>query len=89
MDWIRFLLAHALPLPCVLRLWDTYFAVGADAVALHVYVCLAILHLHQELLLEMEYAQILGFLHKLPPMNMDKVVTIAYAIRHKVREAQS
>lgn len=88
-DWIRYLLAEALPLHCVLRLWDTYFAAGIDAVPLHAYVCLAILQLTQETLLEMEYSQILMFLKRLPPLDMDTVVTVAYAIRHKIREVQT
>lgn len=82
------MLGQALPLPCVLRLWDTYVAIGDDAVAFHVYVCLAILQLSSEAVLEMEYSQILGYLRHLPPLDMDTVVTIAYAIRHKMREVQ-
>lgn len=36
-SWFKFLLARELPLPCLLRLWDTYLANGLD---LHFYVCL-------------------------------------------------
>jgi hypothetical protein len=38
-SWMKNLLANELPLECVLRLWDTYFA-GADGFDLHMYVCI-------------------------------------------------
>lgn len=38
-SWFQFLLSRELPLDCVMRLWDTYFA-GPDGLRLHIYVCL-------------------------------------------------
>jgi len=41
--WIHCFLARELPMPLLLRLWDTYLAVGVDAVLpLHVSVCAAL-----------------------------------------------
>lgn len=54
---LRHLLSAELPFQCVLRLWDTYFARHADA-DLHVFVCLAILNLCKETLLECEYCEL-------------------------------
>mmetsp|Transcript_64325 Transcript_64325/g.152215 ORF Transcript_64325/g.152215 Transcript_64325/m.152215 type:complete len:92 (-) Transcript_64325:741-1016(-) len=83
-SWIRFLLCRELPLPCLLRLWDTYFA-AADGLSLHIYVCLAILQFMQDDLLELdEGVEILAALQHLPQMEMDQIVARAQAMRAEV-----
>lgn len=77
--WLQFLLAHELPLTCAERLWDTYFA-SAEGFALHPYVCVAILELFQEDLLELEYPEAKGFLQHLPVMDMERVISHASAM---------
>ena len=39
MSWLSGLLARELPLKCLLRLWDAYFA-DKRQFSLHIYVCL-------------------------------------------------
>ncbi|CCW70486.1 unnamed protein product [Phytomonas sp. Hart1] len=42
-QWIHCLLVRELPLPLLLRLWDTYFAVGDDhLLRFHLYICAAL-----------------------------------------------
>lgn len=81
-SWLQYLLACELPLDCVLRLWDTYFAVGLE---LHIYVCLVILVNYGEELLEMEGTEILGFLQHLPVMDMEVVVAQANNLNDEIR----
>eukprot|EP00899_Mesostigma_viride_P007964 jgi/Mesvir1/17169/Mv07591-RA.1 len=66
--WLQTLLCRELPLPCVLRLWDTYFS-GPEGFNLHPYVCLT---------------ELLGFLMHLPGPDMDQVIAKAYNVREQV-----
>ena len=47
---------------------------------LHVYVCLALLQYHSEKLMELERAEILEFLAKLPPTPIEKVTNLAVSV---------
>ena len=76
-SWLRFLLSRELPLPCLVRLWDSYFAIS-DGFELHLYVCLAILLHCSDELLEMDTAELLVFLQHLPEMDMNQVISKAY-----------
>lgn len=79
--WIQSLLSRELPLDCVLRLWDSYFAQD-NGFELHPYVCLSILANCKETLEELEYADLLGYLQHLPWMDMDTIIAQAQNIRH-------
>jgi len=79
-SWLRSLLARQLPGECVLRLWDTYFA-SRDGLELHPFVCLAMIDLVQEELLELDGGEILAFLHALPSFDMDQIITHAHNVR--------
>eukprot|EP00732_Lithocolla_globosa_P005492 Lithocolla_globosa_v1_NODE_5714_length_1197_cov_28.175131.p1 type:complete len:287 gc:universal NODE_5714_length_1197_cov_28.175131:861-1(-) len=84
-DWIRLLLAKQLPLPCVERLWDTYFANLDTALDLHIYVCLAILKLLKEELEDLEHSEVVGFLKRLPAnMDMGQIIAEAHTLRRDV-----
>ena len=49
-SWFIYLLSREMHLPCVLRLWDTYFADTDGGLNRHVYICLAVLmNLREEL----------------------------------------
>lgn len=85
--WIKGLLADALPLECLLRLWDTYFSCN-ERWDLHIYVCLAILRCSAEDLLELECSEILNYLQNLPVLDMDQMIMHAYNIRGEVLEAK-
>eukprot|EP01114_Cavostelium_apophysatum_P017006 TRINITY_DN4957_c0_g1_i1.p1 TRINITY_DN4957_c0_g1~~TRINITY_DN4957_c0_g1_i1.p1 ORF type:complete len:275 (-),score=58.81 TRINITY_DN4957_c0_g1_i1:88-912(-) len=80
MSWLKYLLSNELPLECVLRLWDTYFA-GPDGLDLHIYVCIAILKNCTEELMELEISELKSFLQRLPSMDMDEIISQAYNIR--------
>lgn len=80
--WLDHLLSRELPLECVLRLWDTYFSSEINnEFSLHIYVCLAILEECQDDLLELEYAEIRGYLQHLPCFKMDEIISKALNLR--------
>lgn len=75
-SWIRNLLSRELPMDCVLRLWDTYFACE-EGLSLHGYVCLAVIDMLQEELMELDGLELKGYLQNLPSVDMDQVITQA------------
>ena len=88
-SWLQFFLARDLPLPCLLRLWDTYFAYHAShgreaTLQLHIYVCLAILEACNEELMELDESEVLWYLQHLPTLDMGQVVTNALNIKDDV-----
>jgi hypothetical protein len=65
--WMNCVLLRELPLRCVLRLWDTYLAEERNGFEnFHVYVCVVMLKMNEELLLEMSFQDIIIFLQDLP-----------------------
>eukprot|EP01095_Lingulamoeba_sp_RSL-Kostka_P001791 TRINITY_DN1258_c0_g1_i1.p1 TRINITY_DN1258_c0_g1~~TRINITY_DN1258_c0_g1_i1.p1 ORF type:complete len:290 (-),score=69.44 TRINITY_DN1258_c0_g1_i1:193-1062(-) len=82
MSWLKWLLSKELPIDCVSRLWDTYFSSDVG-IGLHIYVCLAIIDVWTDELIELEDVELTGFLQHLPPMNMDMIIRKAYNIRGK------
>ena len=89
-SWLQFFLARNLPLPCLLRLWDTYFAYAAShgreaTLQLHIYVCLAILEACDEDILELDEAEVLWYLTHLPTtLDMGQIITSAFNIKDDV-----
>ncbi|KNC74203.1 hypothetical protein SARC_13242, partial [Sphaeroforma arctica JP610] len=73
LSWMKSVLAVELPLPCAMRLWDTYFAYHEDGFALHPYVCLAILRYLREDLQDYERDEIIHRLRHLPELDIDMV----------------
>ena len=71
-DWLFRLLSKELSLPCLLRLWDTYFS-EPEGLELHPYVCLAVLKFFSDQLDDLEHSEILAFVRCLPSMDMDEV----------------
>ena len=94
--WLRFLLSKELPLPAVVRLWDTYFALffytqqsdaSVDALLeFHMYACLAVLEPLQEEIGQLERGDIKGFLNHLPAMDMDQVITKASYMQQEMNQ---
>ncbi|MES1911279.1 MAG: hypothetical protein MHM6MM_003732 [Cercozoa sp. M6MM] len=70
--WMNCLLIRELPLPCMLRLWDAYFSLGADLGAafreFHVFVCAALLVQFGEHLRTLPFQDIILFLQRMPPL---------------------
>lgn len=83
--WLKYMLASALPLHCLLRLWDTYLAIP-DKWELHPYVCVAILRHSTEDLMELECSELLFYLHHLPVLDIDQIIMHARNIRLDVLE---
>ncbi|KAJ3095230.1 hypothetical protein HDU97_007134 [Phlyctochytrium planicorne] len=84
-SWFQCFLAKELPLDCVLRLWDTYFATPAG-LNLHVFVCLAILSSQKDNLEDLEQSEIHAVLLKLSALDMDKLINQALTFRDEVLE---
>lgn len=90
-SWLQMLLSRELPLPCVLRLWDTYLALRTSQLndasslhQLHIYVCLAILEACHEELMELDDSDVLWYLQHLPSLDMEQIITLAYNIKEDV-----
>lgn len=70
--WMNCLLLREFKLECVIRLWDTYlsegdgtgFAMGFET--FHVYVCAAFLCQFSDLLRNMEFDELFGFMQNVP-----------------------
>ena len=52
---------------------------------LHLFVALAILGQCREVLLEYEYADLKVFLHRLPEMDMGKIIAQARNLQHQLK----
>lgn len=77
-SWLQWLLSKELPLDCLLRLWDFYFAEGTS---LHLFVCLAIVGEWREEITELEDVELKGFLQHLPTMDMDRILRRAVILK--------
>lgn len=85
--WINNLLTRELPLPCIIRLWDTYLAEFESFGTFHLYVCAAfLLHWKDLLLQEIDFQGLILLLQNLPAKNwtvFDIRVLMAEAYRLK------
>jgi hypothetical protein len=89
--WMNCLLIRELPLPCCIRLFDTYFACDDLSFAVsqfHVYVCASLLISFSSVLKEKEFSEILLFLQKLPTEDwkdkqIDLLVAQAYVYQQR------
>ncbi|GAB5360782.1 hypothetical protein AAMO2058_000657200 [Amorphochlora amoebiformis] len=80
LPWIQNYLADCLPIECTLRLWDTYLC-EKDGWGLHKYVCLAILSMCEEDLLELDQEELCWFLRQLPKLDVELVILSAKNIQ--------
>mmetsp|Transcript_128013 Transcript_128013/g.239559 ORF Transcript_128013/g.239559 Transcript_128013/m.239559 type:complete len:404 (+) Transcript_128013:109-1320(+) len=64
--WMICLLLREFPLPCVIRLWDTYIAEPEGFSTFHVYVCAVFLIYWSPQLKQMDFQQLMLFMQKLP-----------------------
>lgn len=65
--WMICLLLREFPLPCVIRLWDTYIAEPSEGFStFHVYVCAVFLIYWSPQLKQMDFQQLMLFMQKLP-----------------------
>lgn len=82
-SWFSSLLAKELPLDCVLRLWDVYLT-HSLGLELHVYSCLAILLYFKETFEDFDDSDIRSAILKLPPLDMDHIISEARRLRIEV-----
>merc|ERR1712203_906836 len=65
--WMNCLFMREFPLPCVIRLWDTYIAEPSEGFStFHVYVCAVFLIHWSPQLKQMDFQQLMLFMQKLP-----------------------
>lgn len=65
--WMNCLLLREFPLPCVIRLWDTYIAEPVEGFStFHVYMCAVFLIYWSPQLKQMDFPQLMLFMQKLP-----------------------
>jgi hypothetical protein len=85
-DYMRCLLTKQLHLDDLLRLLDAYLADCSETggFPLHVFVCLSLLSMLTEDLMEMDRTQILSFLHKLPRVDTEVLLQQALSVRESV-----
>jgi len=91
--WMNCLLLRELPLPLIVRLWDTYIAEARNGAVrdgfhtFHVYVCgTLLLRFSKELLALPTFGELLPFLQKLPTREWgykDVEELVAQAFVHK------
>lgn len=80
--WFQYLHATALPIQCVLRLWDTYLALTSDELTKHLlFVSLALVDRMMPKILRMEHVEIKNFLSHLPVIDIDVLVVQADTMR--------
>lgn len=80
LPWFEYLLSKELPIECVSRLWDVYFS-QEDGLDLHPFICLAILRTSKDFLDELESCEIVGFLGRLPQLDVEFIVNEAISLR--------
>jgi len=69
--WMNCLLMREMPLPIMVRMWDTYMSEGPSEgfSVFHVYVCAAFLVMWSDELRQREFQDIILFLQRLPTSN--------------------
>ncbi|GBP35701.1 TBC1 domain family member 22B [Eumeta japonica] len=68
--WMNNLLTRELPLPCTIRLWDTYLAESDGFATFQLYVCAAfLLHWRERLMMERDFQGLMILLQNVPTQN--------------------
>ena len=84
--WMNCFLLREVPLQCILRLWDTYFAEEQKGFEnFHVNVCAVLLKTFEEKLIDMPFQDIIMFLQELPTQDwgeqeIDEILGQAYIL---------
>jgi len=70
-QWMNCLLTREVPMPLVVRMWDTYLSEphGDGFTVFHVYVCAALLTKWSGKLCQLEFQEIMLFLKRLPTLD--------------------
>ena len=82
--WFQFLHSTALPIQCLLRLWDSYLGLGSDELTQSLlFVSLALVDRFMPKMLSMEHVEVKNFLSNLPVIDMDALLIQAETMRNQ------
>jgi hypothetical protein len=62
----------------LLRLWDAYFSVKEGAFSLHLYVCLAVLKMYENELLDKTFPEVRAFMEVMPALDVERIIAQAH-----------
>ncbi|XP_026754920.2 TBC1 domain family member 22B [Galleria mellonella] len=87
--WMNNLLTREIPLPCTIRLWDTYLAESDGFATFQLYVCAAfLLHWRERLMLEKDFQGLMILLQNVPTQNWsDSNISILVAEAYRLKFA--
>lgn len=83
------LLTREIPLPCTIRLWDTYLAESDGFAIFQLYVCAAfLLHWRERLMLEKDFQGLMILLQNVPTQNwVDSNISVLVAEAYRLKFA--
>lgn len=83
------LLTREIPLPCTIRLWDTYLAESDGFATFQLYVCAAfLLHWREKLMLERDFQGLMILLQNVPTQNWtDSNISLLVAEAYRLKFA--
>ncbi|OWR55105.1 TBC1 domain family member 22B [Danaus plexippus] len=87
--WMNNLLTREIPLPCTIRLWDTYLAESDGFATFQLYVCAAfLLHWRERLMLEKDFQGLMILLQNVPTQNWsDSNISLLVAEAYRLKFA--
>ncbi|KAG6443092.1 TBC1 domain family member 22B [Manduca sexta] len=87
--WMNNLLTREIPLPCTIRLWDTYLAESDGFAIFQLYVCAAfLLHWRERLMLERDFQGLMILLQNVPTQNWtDSNISVLVAEAYRLKFA--
>ncbi|XP_026501331.1 TBC1 domain family member 22B [Vanessa tameamea] len=87
--WMNNLLTREIPLPCTIRLWDTYLAESDGFATFQLYVCAAfLLHWRERLILEKDFQGLMILLQNVPTQNWtDSNISVLVAEAYRLKFA--
>ncbi|XP_022120031.1 TBC1 domain family member 22B [Pieris rapae] len=91
--WMNNLLTREIPLPCTIRLWDTYLAESDGFAIFQLYVCAAfLLHWRERLMQERDFQGLMILLQNVPTQNwtdsnISMLVAEAYRLKFAFADA--
>eukprot|EP01060_Flectonema_neradi_P011812 TRINITY_DN18790_c0_g1_i2.p1 TRINITY_DN18790_c0_g1~~TRINITY_DN18790_c0_g1_i2.p1 ORF type:complete len:395 (+),score=38.48 TRINITY_DN18790_c0_g1_i2:112-1296(+) len=69
--WLNCLLVREFPLPSLVRIWDTLISEGDNFPEILPYLCVALIEIWSPSLVNMDFAELVSFLQRLPTQQLD------------------
>ena len=86
--WVNCLLMREIPLPQIIRMWDTYLVEDNGFAKFHIYVCAAFLRLWKDEIMSNDFQGIILFFQNLPNLtqgwtnkNIEELHSEAYMLQ--------